>query len=155
VCQAAARGWTRTNRVSEFRVYSLFLFDLFIICLLGAAPHLVVHVSCYLDRCECVVQFVVTSTFLYMFRHVRHVRLTEMCVPHIFLAGCSLHLFLTLFVTCGYGKGALPRLAVISQTDWFLVAETECVYCAVRTEHLTFTNSMFCPHSVFMCFVLI
>jgi hypothetical protein len=30
-----------------------------------------------------------------------------------------------------------------------------CVYCAVRTEHLTFNNSTFCPHSVFMCFVWI
>ena len=35
------------------------------------------------------------------------------------------------------------------------ITETECVYCAVRTEHLTFTNSTFCPHNVFMCFVWI
>jgi len=35
------------------------------------------------------------------------------------------------------------------------ITETECVYCAVRTEHLTFSNSTFCPHSVFMCFVWI
>ena len=35
------------------------------------------------------------------------------------------------------------------------ITETECVYRAVRTEHLTFNNSTFCPHSVFMCFVWI
>ena len=40
--------------------------------------------------------------------------------------------------------------------NWLVcVTETGCVYCAVRTEHLTFTNSTFCPHSVFMCFVWI
>jgi hypothetical protein len=33
------------------------------------------------------------------------------------------------------------------------ITETECVYCAVRTESLN--NSTFCPHSVFMCFVRI
>jgi hypothetical protein len=48
------------------------------------------------------------------------------------------------------------------------ITETECVYCAVRTGSsfkaqwllyvppgLTFPNSTFCPHSVFMCFVWI
>ena len=40
------------------------------------------------------------------------------------------------------------------------ITETECVYCAVRTGSLytaclTFSNSTFCPHSVFMCFVWI
>jgi len=44
----------------------------------------------------------------------------------------------------------------VSCVNWSLgVTETECVYCAVRTEHLTFTNSTFCPHSVFMRFVWI
>jgi len=33
------------------------------------------------------------------------------------------------------------------------ITETECVYCAVRTEHIC--NSTFYPHSVFMCFVWI
>ena len=62
--------------------------------------------------------------------------------------------------------------------NWLVfVTETECVYCAVRTgcskviqssghymyctvviictTSLTFNNSTFCPHSVFMCFVWI
>jgi hypothetical protein len=56
--------------------------------------------------------------------------------------------------------------------NWLVfITETECVYCVVRTESLTipskdewllyvppgltFTNSTFCPHSVFMCFVWI
>jgi len=40
--------------------------------------------------------------------------------------------------------------------NWLVcITETVCVYCAVRTEHLTFTNSTFCPHSVFVCFVWI
>jgi hypothetical protein len=40
--------------------------------------------------------------------------------------------------------------------NWLVcITQTECVYCAVRTEHLTFNNSTFCPHSVFMCFVWI
>jgi len=50
------------------------------------------------------------------------------------------------------------QTAIISlySITWLVcVTETECVYCAVRTEHLTFTNSTFCPHSVFMCFVWI
>jgi hypothetical protein len=38
--------------------------------------------------------------------------------------------------------------------NWLVfITETECVYCAVRTESLN--NSTFCPHSVFMCFVWI
>ena len=42
----------------------------------------------------------------------------------------------------------------------FFITETECVYCALRTgslytASLTFSNSTFCPHSVFMCFVWI
>jgi len=43
--------------------------------------------------------------------------------------------------------------------NWLVcITETECVYCAVRTgplytASLTFSNSTFCPHSVFMCFV--
>jgi len=50
------------------------------------------------------------------------------------------------------------QTAIISlySINWLVcITETECVYCAVRTEHLTFTNSTFCPHSVFMCFVWI
>ena len=50
------------------------------------------------------------------------------------------------------------QTAIISlySINWLVcVTETECVYCAVRIEHLTFTNSTFCPHSVFMCFVWI
>jgi len=50
------------------------------------------------------------------------------------------------------------QTAIISlyNIHWLVcITETECVYCAVRTEHLTFTNSTFCPHSVFMCFVWI
>ena len=40
--------------------------------------------------------------------------------------------------------------------NWLVfVTEMECVYCAVQTKHLTSTNSTFCPHSVFMCFVWI
>ena len=40
------------------------------------------------------------------------------------------------------------------------ITETECVYCAVRTgslytASLTFSNSTFCAHNVFMCFVWI
>ena len=50
------------------------------------------------------------------------------------------------------------QTAIISlyNINWLVcITETECVYCVVRTEHLTFTNSTFCPHSVFMCFVWI
>jgi len=50
------------------------------------------------------------------------------------------------------------QTAIISlySINWLVcITETQCVYCAVRTEHLTFTNSTFCPHSVFMCFVWI
>jgi len=50
------------------------------------------------------------------------------------------------------------QTAIISlhSINWLVcITETECVYCAVRTEHLTFTNSTFCPHSVFMCFMWI
>jgi len=51
--------------------------------------------------------------------------------------------------------------AIISlhSIDWLVfITETECVYCAVRTgslytASLTFSNSTFCPHNVFMCFV--
>jgi hypothetical protein len=45
--------------------------------------------------------------------------------------------------------------------NWLVfINETECVYCAVRTGSLytassTFSNSTFCPHNVFMCFVWI
>jgi hypothetical protein len=56
--------------------------------------------------------------------------------------------------------------------NWLaFITETECVYCAVRIESLTIpskaqwllyvppgltvTNSTFCPHSVFVCFVWI
>jgi len=44
---------------------------------------------------------------------------------------------------------------------WLLcITETECVYCAVctgslYTASLTFSNSTFCPHSVFVCFMWI
>jgi predicted GNAT family N-acyltransferase len=47
------------------------------------------------------------------------------------------------------------QTAIISlySINWLVfVTETECVYCAVRTESL---NATFCPHSVFMCFVQI
>ena len=50
------------------------------------------------------------------------------------------------------------QTAIISlyNINWLVcITETERVYCAVRTEHLTFSNSTFCPHSVFMCFVWI
>jgi len=66
------------------------------------------------------------------------------------------------------------QTAIISlyKINWLVfITETECVYCAVRTmslyitlyspvvtictASLTFNNSTFCPHSVFMCFVLI
>ena len=50
------------------------------------------------------------------------------------------------------------QTAIISlyNINWLVcITETECVYCAVRTEHLTFSNSTFRPHSVFMCFVWI
>jgi hypothetical protein len=55
------------------------------------------------------------------------------------------------------------QTAIISlySINWLVfITETECVYCAVRTEYLlyapsglTINNSTFCPHSVFMCFV--
>jgi hypothetical protein len=58
------------------------------------------------------------------------------------------------------------RTAIISlyNINWLVfITETQCVYCAVRTESLyiyvppdlTFTNSTFCPHSVFTCFMWI
>ena len=55
------------------------------------------------------------------------------------------------------------QTAIISlySVNWLVcVTETECVYCAVRTgslytTSLTFSNSKFCPHSVFMCSVWI
>src|SRR5215468_9428182 len=51
------------------------------------------------------------------------------------------------------------QTAIISpyNINWLVfITETECVYCAVRTgsfytASLTFSNSTFCPHSVFMC----
>ena len=40
--------------------------------------------------------------------------------------------------------------------NWLVcITETECVYCAVRTEQSRFINSTFRPHSVFTCFVWI
>jgi hypothetical protein len=50
------------------------------------------------------------------------------------------------------------QTAIISlySINWLVfITETERVYCAVRTGSLTFSNSTFCPHSVFMCFVWI
>ena len=50
------------------------------------------------------------------------------------------------------------QTAIISlySINWLVcITETECVYCAIRTEHLTLINSTFCQHSVFMCFVWI
>ena len=50
------------------------------------------------------------------------------------------------------------QTAIISlnNINWLVcITESECVYCAVRPEHLTFSNSTFCPHTVFMCFVWI
>jgi hypothetical protein len=58
-------------------------------------------------------------------------------------------------------------ISLYSINGLVFITETECVYCAVRTGSfqaqwllyvppgLTFTNSVFCPHSVFMCFVWI
>ena len=55
------------------------------------------------------------------------------------------------------------QTAIISlySINWLVfITEKECVYCAVQTGSLytpglTFSNSTFCPHSVFMCFVWI
>ena len=57
------------------------------------------------------------------------------------------------------------QTAIISlySINWLVfITETESVYCAVRSEakhyvppDLTFTNSTFCPHTLFMCFVWI
>jgi len=55
------------------------------------------------------------------------------------------------------------KTAIISvyNVNWLVcITETECVYCAVRTgslytASLTFSNSRFCPHTVFMCFIWI
>jgi len=55
------------------------------------------------------------------------------------------------------------QTAIISlySINWLVpITETGCVYFAVRTgslytASLTFSNSTFCPHSVFMCFVWI
>ena len=55
------------------------------------------------------------------------------------------------------------QTAIISlyNINWLVfITETECVYCAVRTgslytTSLTFSNSTFCPHCEFMCFVWI
>ena len=55
------------------------------------------------------------------------------------------------------------QTAIISlySINWLVfITETECVYCAVRTgslytASLTFSNSTFCPHRVFTCFVWI
>jgi hypothetical protein len=42
---------------------------------------------------------------------------------------------LYLCVLCGsQNKQRLFHCTAL--TDWFFIAETECVYCAVRTEHL-------------------
>jgi hypothetical protein len=46
-------------------------------------------------------------------------------------------------------------ISLYSVNGLVFITETECVYCAVRTGSLTFNNSTFCPHSVFMCFVWI
>ena len=59
--------------------------------------------------------------------------------------------------------GVAEQTAIISlhNINWLVfITETECVYCAVRTgslytASLTFSNSTFCPHSVFRCFVWI
>jgi hypothetical protein len=55
------------------------------------------------------------------------------------------------------------QTAIISlyRINWLVcITETGCVYCAVRTgclytASLTFSNSTFCPHRVFTCFVWI
>ena len=55
------------------------------------------------------------------------------------------------------------QTAIISlySINWLVfITDTQCVYCAVRTGSLytaswTFSNSTFCPHSVFMCYVWI
>ena len=50
------------------------------------------------------------------------------------------------------------QTAIVSlySIDWLVfITETECVYCAVRTGYVTFTNSTFWPQSVFMCFMWI
>ena len=55
------------------------------------------------------------------------------------------------------------QTAIISlySINWLVfITETEFVYCAVRTgslytASLTYSNSTFCPHTLFMCFVWI
>jgi len=64
-----------------------------------------------------------------------------------------------LCVLCGSEK----KTAIISlySINWLVfITQTECVHCAVQTgslhsASLTFSNSTFCPHVVFMCFVWI
>ena len=56
--------------------------------------------------------------------------------------------------------GQTAIISLYSITSLVCTIETECVYCAVRigslyTASLTFINSTFCPHTVFMCFVWI
>jgi len=61
----------------------------------------------------------------------------------------------TLFL-CSIWISEQTAIISLYNINWLVcITETQCVYCAVRTEHLTFTNSTFCPHSVFMCFVWI
>ena len=45
------------------------------------------------------------------------------------------------------------QTAIISlySINWQVcITETECVNCAVRTEHLTFNNSTLCPHCIYV-----
>ena len=88
------------------------------------------------------------------------------CVTETECVYCAVrteHLTFTNFTFCPHSVFMCfvwfwDQTAIISlySINWLVcVTETECVYCAVRTEHLTFTNSTFCPHSVFMCFVWI
>jgi len=73
---------------------------------------------------------------------------------HVTFSNCTFcpHSVFMCFVWI-WGQTAIIFLYSI---NWLVcITETECVYCAVQTEHLTFNNSTFCPHSVFMCFVWI
>ena len=62
------------------------------------------------------------------------------------------HMYLYVLCESQNKQRLFPYTAL---TGWFFIIERKCVYCAVRTEHLTFSNSTFCPHAVFMCFVWI
>ena len=76
---------------------------------------------------------------------------------------CNIQQFYVLPTQCMCFVCTWEQTAIISlySFNWLVfITEMECVYCAVRTgslytASLTFSNSTFCPHSVFMCFVWI